>query len=228
MRTIAALLGTLILALAACGSPEATPPEPTPGASPTPDESPVGTPTPDETPMETRGATPTASPDDEPDELPAFACDALPFEDEGTVALVNIADVRVGQHDGFDRLVFEFQAYADVNGTGDRQEGIPEHLLRAADPPLVDNPRGAEMDVAGDAFLHLTLLGGTRLTAEFEETFEGPLQFDVNGEAIAEVVEAGDFEATADWYIGLEEGDPCLRVFELDDPARLVIDIEHP
>ncbi len=42
------------------------------------------------------------------------------------------------------------------------------------------------------------------------------------------MVEAGDFEATADWYIGLEVEDPCLRVFTLDDPARLVIDIRHP
>jgi hypothetical protein len=227
MRTTA-LLGTLLLALTACGSPEVTPAQPTPGTSPTPEASPAETPTPDATPMETPDATPGPTPDDELDELPPFACDALPFEDEGSVALVNIADVRVGEHDGFDRLVFEFQAYADVDGTGEREEGIPEHLLRAAEPPLVDNPRGAEMDVAGGAFLHLTLLGGTRLTAEFEETFEGPLQFDVNGEAIAEVVEAGDFEATADWYIGLEEGEPCLRIFQLDDPARLVIDIEHP
>lgn len=222
MNRLPILLVTMLF-LAACAGVETTPSPPsTPAPTGTPTETPA------ETPTETPDATPTATPDDDPDDLPPFACDALPFEGAGTVDLVNIADVRVGEHDGFDRVVFEFQAYADVNGTDEREEGVPEHLLRAIDPPLVDHPRGAEMDVAGTAFLHLTLLGGTRLTAEFEETYEGPLQLDVAGDAIAEVVEAGDFEATADWYIGLGQGEPCLRVIELDDPARLVIDVEHP
>jgi hypothetical protein len=227
MKALAGILGALVLILGACATPETTPDQPTPGdptptPTATPDETPAEAPTPDATP------TPTPTPDDETADLGPFECDALPIEGEGTVDLVNIADVRVGEHDGFDRVVFEFQAYADVNGTDEREEGIPEHLLRSAELPLVDNPRGAEMDVAGHAFLHLTLLGGTRLTAEFEETYEGPLQFEVGGTTIAEVVEAGDFEATADWYIGLEMDQPCLRVVELEDPARLVIDIQHP
>ena len=222
MRRITALLGSLVLVLAACATPETAPAEPTPTPTDTPAE------TPDATPDATPDPTPTATPDDEPPELPAFDCDALPFEGDGTVDLTNIADVRIGEHEGFDRLVFEFQAYEDVTGGPSSPAGIPEHLLRHADLPLVDIPRGAEIEVAGDAFLHLTLLGGTRLTAEFEETYEGPLQFELGGSAIAEVIEAGDFEATADWYIGLAQDDPCLRIMELEDPARLVIDVEHP
>jgi hypothetical protein len=213
MKALAATLGAVVLVLGACATPETTPAQPTPDGTPAE--------TPDATP------TPTPMPDEETADLPPFECDALPVEGGGTVDLVNLAEVRVGEHDGYDRVVFEFQAYATPPGGNDREDGIPEHLLRSADLPLVDTPRGEQMEVAGHAFLHLTLLGGTRLTAEFEETYEGPLQFELGGTAIAEVVEAGDFEATADWYIGLELDQPCLRVFELEDPARLVIDIEH-
>lgn len=206
----------LALSLAACAGPAADP-TPTATPEPTPSPTPGGTATPAATP-----ASPTPSPTDEPPTLPAFDCDAVPLEDEGTVSLANIADVRVGEHEDFDRIVFEFQPY------GSDGAGIPEHLLRHAEPPLTDDPRGAEMDVAGDAFLQLTLLGGTRLTAEFEETYTGPLRFEVDFPQLRELVEAGDFEATANWYIGMESEDPCLRVMVLDDPSRLVIDIEHP
>ena len=226
MRVIIAAVGGLALLAGACATPDAGPGqtadttstgEPTPTVEPGATSTRDGTPTPD----------PSSTPDDDPDELPQFDCSALPVEGDGTVDLANIADVRVGRHDGYDRVVFEFQAYESPDGD-ERDEGIPQHLLRPVDPPLRDTPRGAEMNVAGSAYLHLTLIGGTRLTGELEETYEGPLQFDVEGAIIAEAVEAGDFEATADWYIGLEADDPCLRVFDLGDPARLVIDVEHP
>jgi hypothetical protein len=188
----------------------------TPGAEPTPTPvEPTPTPTPDE-------PAPTPTPDDDPPTLPPFDCDALPHEDEGTVSLAHIADVRVGEHDGFDRVVFEFQARPDG------EPGVPDHLLRGVEPPLVDHPRGEQMEVAGDSFLQLTLLQGTRWTAEFEPTYEDPLQFEAGFEQLQELVEAGDFEATADWYIGLAQAEPCLRVMTLDEPPRLVIDLEHP
>lgn len=217
MSRLTPMLVVTALLLAACtGEVDTTP-------SPTPDPG-IVSPAPTTPQPVTAEPTPavTAEPTDEPGTLPPFDCDLLPLEGDATADLVNIADVRVAEHDGHDRVVFEFQAYEG------RETGIPEHLLRSIDPPLRDNPRGQEMDVAGNAFLHLTLLGGTRLTAEFEETYEAPLQFEERFPQLRELVEAGDFEATADWYIGLEQADPCLRVMTLDDPARLVIDVEHP
>ncbi len=39
-------------------------------------------------------------------------------------------------------------------------------------------------------------------------------------------MESGDFEATHNWYLGVN-GSTCLRAFYLADPARLVIDVQH-
>lgn len=228
MKTIVAIAASLLLTLASCAAPADTP-SPTLSPSPTTTGAPTDGATASPSPA-TASPTPTETPaptEDETADLPPFECDALPVEGDGDVDLANIADVRVGEHEGYDRVVFEFQGYLGPDDD-EGEAGVPQYRLRAAEPPLRDTPRGAEMDVAGSAFAHLTLIGGTRLTGDFEETYTGPLEFAVDGAAIAEVVEAGDFEATADWYVGLEADQPCLRVFDLEEPPRLVIDIEHP
>ena len=147
-------------------------------------------------------------------------CAGLPFGSDVGGDIANIVDVRVGTHDGYDRVVFEFEAPPG------QPAAIPEHRIREAELPLVETPAGTEMALAGEHFLHLTLLGGTRLTADFEETYEGPLRFEPGFPQLRGLAEAGDFEATADWYIGLAD-EPCLRVVLLTDPARLVIDLRH-
>jgi hypothetical protein len=159
-------------------------------------------------------ASSVASPSSEPtDDLGAFVCE-LPIEGDGTVAHAQITDVRVGSHDGYDRVVIEFD------------EGIPPYILQAAMPPLLSDPAGMEMDVAGTAFRNLVLLGGTRVTEDGELTYDGRTDFTPDFPVLAELVESGDFEATSAWYLGLHQ-DACARVLTLADPSRLVVDIEH-
>jgi hypothetical protein len=159
-------------------------------------------------------ASSVASPSSEPtDDLGAFVCE-LPIEGDGTVAHAQITDVRVGSHDGYDRVVIEFD------------EGIPPYILQAATPPLLSDPAGMEMDVAGTAFRNLVLLGGTRVTEDGELTYDGRTDFTPDFPVLAELVESGDFEATSAWYLGLHQ-DACARVLTLADPSRLVVDIEH-
>jgi len=216
MQKRAAFFLTIGIVVAACATPGETrspTPTPTPAATPAP----TSTPTPGATPAPTStpGASPTsaATPDD-------FVCAGLPFGSDVGGEIAHIADVRVGTHNGYDRVVFEFEAPPD------QPVAIPEHRLRMADLPLVQIPAGTEMEVPGDSFVHLTLLGGTRLGLDFDETYEGPLRFEPDFPQLRGLAEAGDFEATADWYIGLAE-EPCLRVLLLTDPARLVIDSRH-
>jgi len=160
---------------------------------------------------------------DEPEsaDLPRFSCDLLPVEDEGDAAHALIADVRVGQHAGFDRIVFEFEpGREDV-------ASIPQWMLREADGPPRESGSGNPIEVAGNRILHLTLIGGTKLTEDFDLAYDGPTEFRPGSPQLVELVEGGDFEAVSDWYAGIE-GEPCLRVFGLEDPTRLVIDLQHP
>jgi hypothetical protein len=142
-----------------------------------------------------------------------FACE-LPIEVRGEPVHTQVVDVRVGEHDGHDRVVFEFD------------NGIPEYVLDTAEPPYVEDPSGLPIEVEGASVLQLVMIGGTRLDADSEETYTGPLEFEPGFDTLVHLVEAGDFEAVSSWYIGLS-GDACVRVLALDGPDRLVIDFEH-
>ena len=76
---------------------------------------------------------PSAGPSD--DQGP-FAC-TLPVTDAGTAARAQITDIRIGEHVGYDRIVFEFAA------------GIPEYRIEVAAPPFTQDPSGLPMNVAG-------------------------------------------------------------------------------
>lgn len=147
------------------------------------------------------------------EDLGPFAWE-FPIEDRGEAVHTQLVDVRVGEQNGYDRVVFEFD------------NGIPEYVLSTADPPYVEDPSGLPMEVGGEAVLQLVMIGGTRLDADYEETYTGPLEFEPGFDTLVHLVEAGDFEAVSSWYIGIS-GDSCVRVLTLDGPDRLVIDIEH-
>lgn len=161
-------------------------------------------------PSETAGTSPSTEPSDA---LGAFTCD-MPIEGGGRVDRAQITDVRVGTHADYDRVVIEFD------------KGIPSFTLDEATPPLTADPSGMEMDVEGSAFWSLVLQGGTRVTVDGTMSYDGRTDFTPDFPALAELVEAGDFEAVSSWYIGLHEP-TCARVLTLTAPSRLVIDIQH-
>jgi hypothetical protein len=157
-------------------------------------------------------AEPTASED-----LGPFTCE-LPIVEDATVARANITDVRVGEHDGYDRVVFEFA------------QGLPEITVDRATPPFTHDASGMPIDVAGDSFLRLTMRGGTKQTDTGTSSYDGPTEFEPDFEVLEHLVEAGDFEGQSTWYFGLDDDDGvCVRVIGLegDGSPRLVIDLEH-
>jgi hypothetical protein len=156
-------------------------------------------------------AAPTTS---EPTEsLPAFACTPS-VAMAATTDRAQITDVRVGTHDGYDRVVFEFAA------------GTPQTLIEAVLPPFVQDPSGLPLEVAGTAFLKVTMTGASRVSPDGVVTYDGPSSFEPGFDQLVQLIQAGDFEAVSSWYLGLDGGG-CIRVLTLDDPSRLVIDIEH-
>jgi hypothetical protein len=208
MRTTVLLIAA-VLAMAACTS----------GGDPTPtvlDSPPVS-----EAPPPSSGSSDDASPSEPAasdvavpsDELGEFTCE-LPIVEDPSVAIANIMDVRIGTHEGFDRVVFEFE------------QGTPELTLSRAEPPFVSDGSGLPIEVEGDSFLALVMRGGTVQTDEGTSSYDGPTEFADDAPGLVHLVEGGDFERQSTWYFGLA-GEDCVRVFLLEEPYRLVIDIER-
>ena len=189
-----------------------------PAASGEPSSTPVASDTPPTTPPASPSADESAAPTTEPipsDELEPFSCD-LPIHVDATTGRAQLTDVRIGEHDGYDRVVFEFR------------DGLPEASLERAEPPFVQDPSGLPLDVEGSSFLRLIMRGGTKQQEDGTSSYDGPTDFAVDQPALVQLVESGDFEAQSTWYFGLN-AESCVRILTLadDGSARLVIDIEH-
>lgn len=213
------LLGVLAVAtvLAACNGDDE--PDLTPTALPTstasvvtptatPSPTPTGTPAATESPTTSPAASPTTT-----EAAPPFEANTEPDEHEafGPIA---VTDVRVGLHDGYDRIVF------DIEG-----EGEAGWMARYTDRAAAQGS-GADIELEGDVVLDISVTGAA-------------LPFDIDATPFAaERVDPGDlavvldiandniFEGNHHFVIGLSDRTP-FRVFSLDDPQRVVLDIQH-
>jgi hypothetical protein len=147
-------------------------------------------------------------------DLGAFDCDEPTVEDTAP-ARAQLADVRVGTHPDYDRVVFEFS------------NALPEVSIERAAPPFRHDVTGEPIAVEGTSFLRLTLAGGTKETEEHTSSYDGPTDFDPGFPMLVDLVEGGDFEAHSTWYLGLN-APACSRVTLLtaDGAPRIVIDVE--
>jgi hypothetical protein len=214
-----ALLFILALALAAvgCGSEGAQ------QAGPLPTAPAASEPVPTET-----GGTATVS---EPDTTPATTEEAAPPppascspETAGNDGVyMNLTDVRVGAHDGFDRIVFEFQ---EPNPNPAGNGGIPRFEIRQANPPFSEDPSDTPIQVEGDAFVRIVFQGASGYDFDGNATYDGPRRLTPGFGTLAQVVEGGDFEATNTWILGLSRP-TCWEIHALHDPERVVIDFHH-
>ena len=151
---------------------------------------------------------------DEPTEsLPPFACTPS-VTIAKTTDRAQITDARVGTHDGYDRVVFEFAT------------GLPDAVIKAVLPPFYADASGLEIEVAGSAFLQVTMTYASKISPDGGVTYAGSTNFEPGFDQLVQLVEGGDFEAVSTWYLGLNGGG-CIRVLTLADPSRIVIDIEH-
>ncbi len=121
--------------------------------------------------------------------------------------------LRAAAHPGFDRVVFEFQG------------GVPGYHLEYVDRPVRDCGAGEPRPIAGDAWLEVRLSPANAHTEAGKPTI--PEREVVPGlPNVREIERTCDFEAVVTWVIGV--GSPNrYRAFELSDPPRLVVDIDH-
>lgn len=137
----------------------------------------------------------------------------------GTGPAAYLTDVDLAGHEAMDRFVLEF---------GDQ---LPEYSVRYVDAPILEQPSAMPVEVAGQAFVEITAApaSGVDLTGdEPRETYPGPDRVTAPGtEVVTEAVATEDFENHLTWVVGLEERTD-VEVSTLQDPARIVVDVQHP
>jgi hypothetical protein len=125
-----------------------------------------------------------------------------------------VTALRVGDQDGFDRIVLE------VSGSA-----VPGWDVAYVDAPTAEGS-GEPLDVPGTAYLRVTLTGVTN-------PYEAPQVTEVPRGAIAGpgagavqgVFYDSTFEGQALAYVGVSAERP-FRVHALENPARVVVDVQ--
>jgi hypothetical protein len=131
-------------------------------------------------------------------------------------AHLTVTGLRVGGHDGYDRVVYE------LGGTG-----VPGWTVRYADL-AVQEGSGDVMPIAGDAILEVLITGSGYPFDTGVAEYNGPNPLPGgDSELVTETRISGVFEGTTQSFIGLESGGHPFTVSTLSDPTRLVVDIEH-
>lgn len=225
-RTVLPFVLAATLGLGACSS-ASTDPEPT-ATQPT-DIAPTTTaPQPTETTTTEADASEPAPPAEEPADAPADEAgepaDAeFSAEDQqnpeypssvGTDGPLFPTGVRVASHDGYDRVVVDFE------GTG-----TPGWMVRYVDEPVADDS-GQEVDLDGDAILRIDASGlSTPATEDFDVAQIASGHYDTGqADRVQDVYASGIFEGWSGSLVGLDE-QAQFRVFTLTEPTRLVVDI---
>jgi hypothetical protein len=213
-KALTVVLLPLALLAAGCGSggAEEAGPVPTPPASSEP--VPTIETTPETTPTDSTETEATTSPK-------PVSCAPQTGGEEGVYT--NLTGVRVGAHNGFDRVVFEFEAPSPNPGG---KSGIPHYEIKTAKPPFSEDPSDRPIDVSGDAFARIVFQGASGYDFDGNATYEGPRRLTPGFGTLTELVEGGDFEATQTWILGLSRP-TCWQIQELHNPDRVVIDFHH-
>ena len=129
-------------------------------------------------------------------------------------AIQRVRAVRIGNHPGSDRVVFEFY-----------DAGLPEWEVKYVDQPLLDCGSGESVCVGGDAWLQITFRGAQAHSEAGEES-GGPRRQVINQKMLHELVRTCDFEGEVTWVAGVFRPNGYTAQV-LAEPSRLVIDVSH-
>ena len=164
--------------------------------------------------LEDPRSSPERSPDAGPPVEPHFEGTAGIVERPGeTDEVVLLTDVRVGRHQGFDRVTFEFAG-----------SSRPGHHLEYVDRPVRQCGSGHPVPLAGDGWLEVRMELARGHDEEGNATLPGEL--DPGLPVLLEVERTCDFEGVVTYVLGVRSPNR-YRVLDLDDPTRLVVDVRH-
>ena len=148
---------------------------------------------------------PVAPPTPPGTNLPDFACSDA---SGGKTGVANSIAARMSEQPGYDRFVMQFDSI------------IPTYTVkRQAKPEFTLGASGQNVTLAGKAGVLVTVHSATGAT-----TFSGPTDIaHPEYQVLNEARQTQDFEGYVSWGLGLSRA-ACMRVFTLQDPARLVVD----
>ncbi|HSJ45184.1 MAG TPA: peptidoglycan-binding protein [Euzebyales bacterium] len=131
-----------------------------------------------------------------------------------TGAEATLRKVRVGRHDGFDRIVFEFE------------DGRPSYTVRYTGVATTGGA-GAPIPAGGTTALQIDMGAHTvdMEAADVPRTFDNAV-LTPRYPTLRTVRYGGEFEGLATFAAGLRAR-TGFRVLELSNPARLAIDVAH-
>ena len=137
---------------------------------------------------------------------------SAPASGSGTALL---KAVRVGRHDGFERVVFEF--------TGAEQPGY--RIGWTTDPARAEGS-GQPIELAGGARLRVVLQPASGVDMDTgRPAYVGSDRPVVPASGVVvDLVRTGDFESVLTWVVGTDRARP-FRVTTLDAPSRVVVDV---
>jgi hypothetical protein len=137
--------------------------------------------------------------------MPDFACSDA---SGGKTGVANSIAARMGEQPGYDRFVMQFDSI------------IPTYTVkRQAKPEFTLGAGGQNVTLAGKAGVLVSVHSATGAT-----TFSGPTDVaHPEYQVLVEARQTQDFEGYVSWGLGLSRA-ACMRVFTLQDPARLVVD----
>jgi len=139
--------------------------------------------------------------------LPEFACaDAS----GGKTGVANAIAARVGSQPVYDRFVLQFDPI------------VPTYTVkRQAKPDFTLGGSGQKTTLNGTAGVLVTVHSATGAT-----TFVGSTDIlRPENKVLVQAKQTQDFEGYVSWGLGLSKAS-CMRVFTLQDPARLVVDFQ--
>lgn len=192
---------SLAVVLVGCGTTSNTgSSSPTPTTSASPSAAATATPLSSSSPV----ATPTAQPASPL--LSGFTCADASGGSAQTGS--SVVSVRVGQHDGYDRLVIEFDG------------SIPGYTVqRRSGTSFTESPRGQAITLSGTSGVLVVVHPIFNWTS-----YAGPFTFQPDYPVLREARLVENFEGYQQWALGIQ-GTPCLRVTTLTSPSRLVVDV---
>ena len=127
-------------------------------------------------------------------------------------ASLSVTDLRIAAHDGFDRVVYEFDG-----------AGTPGWSVRYVEQAVQDGS-GKVVDVPGLSTLEVSLTGTGYPFDTGVDEYSGPDPLAGAG-AITEATIATVFEGITQSFIGLSTTPRPVTVSLLADPVRVVVDV---
>jgi hypothetical protein len=127
---------------------------------------------------------------------------------------ITLGAVRGASHEDFDRVVFVF-----------RDKAIPGYHVAYATTPAAHCGSGETVPISGEYQLTVRLSPAQAHTETGDVTVREQTQH-LNLQIVRELKLICDFEGEVTWVLGLSARKP-YRVYELTDPVRLVVDIQH-